>query len=48
MGSHMPLSPRGLDTTLATCCVTPRRLLDFSGLTLVSVWLLSSSLLDVW
>lgn len=50
MGRHMPLSPQGLglETTIATCCVTPQRLFDFSGLTQVSVWLLSSCLLGVW
>lgn len=44
----MPLSlGMELETTLVTCCVTQGRLLDLSGLTPVSVWLLSSSLLGI-
>lgn len=37
----------GLETIIVTCCVTLGRLLDFSGLSQVSVWLLPSSLLGV-
>lgn len=37
----------GLETIVATCCVTLGRLLDFSGLSQVSVWLLHSSFLGV-
>lgn len=37
----------GLETIVVTCCVTLGRLLDFSGLSQVSVWLLPSFLLGV-
>lgn len=47
LATHLCFLGLGLETTIATC-VTLRRLLDFSGLTQVSVWLLSSSLLGVW
>lgn len=48
-GHGQPLATvtQGLETIVVTCCVTLGRLLDFSGLSQVSVWLLPSSLLGV-
>lgn len=48
-GHGQPLATvtQGLETIVFTCCVTLGRLLDFSGLSQVSVWLLPSSLLGV-